>query len=333
MRFLFVLLFLNCFYTTKAQFDPQADIAGSKAIHRNSTSIKSWASTCNIERGYLNIANKALGKTTIGSDLTSALGKADGDVVSLGDSGIAIIAFAQKLYNGIGPDFVVFENGFANPTDKEQAFLELAFVEVSSDGEYFVRFNASSLIDTAVQIAGAGDYTLARKINNLAGKYIAPYGVPFDLDELKGTHGLDVDQISHIRIIDVIGSIGTHHNRDHLGNKINDPYPTPFPSGGFDLDAVGAIHIYGDKIAQVSQNTNFNVYPNPASSSIIVNVSQTLEQYNNISFTDINGKIILTQNVVHGENSINIESLEKGIYFVYMYNLKQSQCIGKFIKI
>jgi hypothetical protein len=42
-------------------------------------------------------------------------------------------------------------------------------------------------------------------------------------------------------VIDVVGIndplLGSH---DSLGNLIIDPFPTPFPTGGFDLDAVGA---------------------------------------------------------------------------------------------
>jgi hypothetical protein len=43
------------------------------------------------------------------------LGLPDGSIVSLGDSGIAIATFAHPIYNGSGPDFAVFENGFQKP--------------------------------------------------------------------------------------------------------------------------------------------------------------------------------------------------------------------------
>jgi hypothetical protein len=46
-----------------------------------------------------------------------------------------------------------------------------------------------------------------------------------------------------VRIIDVVGSIDpAFGTRDSLGNLINEPFPTPFSSSGFDLDAVGVIH-------------------------------------------------------------------------------------------
>ena len=80
------------------------------------------------------------------------------------------------------------------------------------------------------------------EINNLAGKYESNYGTPFDLEELSKIPEIDVTKITHVRIIDVIGTLSNNYaTRDSKGRKINDQYPTQFPSGGFDLDAVGVI--------------------------------------------------------------------------------------------
>ena len=79
------------------------------------------------------------------------MGKAgDGAIVSLGDAGVAVLTFSTPIRNGQGPDFAVFENAFSN------TFLELALVEVSSDGQNFVRFDAISNTDTTLQIGGFG---------------------------------------------------------------------------------------------------------------------------------------------------------------------------------
>src|SRR5262249_31074103 len=138
----------------------------------------------------------------------------------------------------------VFENGFAD------GFLELAFVEVSTNGADFARFPAVSLTPTATQIGSFGTLD-ATNLNNLAGKYRAGFGTPFDLSVVAGlSPAVDVAAIHFVRIIDVVGSINpalaTH---DSLGNAINDPYPTAFASGGFDLDAVGAIHVVPEPAA------------------------------------------------------------------------------------
>ena len=72
-------------------------------------------------------------------------------VVSLGDGGYGILTFDEPIDNGLGWDFAVFENSFSDD------FLELAFVEVSSDGINFFRFPATSLTQDIVQVGGFGN--------------------------------------------------------------------------------------------------------------------------------------------------------------------------------
>ncbi|HTN18691.1 MAG TPA: T9SS type A sorting domain-containing protein [Chitinophagaceae bacterium] len=318
-----------CCSAASAQFAPQVGLAGSTAIHKGSPDIKAWASSCTILRGLQQIDNPSLGYTTLG-DASSALGTANGEVVSLGDSGVATISFVQALYNGPGADFAVFENAFQNPADKEEAFLELAFVEVSSDGKLFFRFPATSNTPTATQIKGAGDYMNARLINNLAGKYVSQYGTPFDLEELKGTEGLDVDHITHIRIIDVIGSVGSAGSKDQLGQPINDPYPTPFGTGGFDLDAVAAIHMSGTGISSTGTETA-SIFPNPASDEVHITLPVVTAPAT-LALCDLSGKVILRQEALI-KNIIPISGLQSGLYLVGIIEVTGIQWIGKCSKI
>jgi hypothetical protein len=174
---------------------------------------------------------------------TDALGPADGEVsdnlavVSLGDGGQITLTFAQPFGNGPGPDLAVFENGF------EDDFLELAFVEVSSNGTTFHRFPAISLTQTNTQLGGFG-YLDTTYVHNLAGKYRRGFGTPFDLAELAGMDELDISAITHVRIVDVVGSLDEAYRRlDSQGNPINDPWTTDFETGGFDLDAVAILSI------------------------------------------------------------------------------------------
>ena len=63
------------------------------------------------------------------------------DIVCLGDGGSITMTFDNAIRDGEGFDFAVFENSF------DEKFLELAYVEVSSDGVNFVRFpNLSFMI-------------------------------------------------------------------------------------------------------------------------------------------------------------------------------------------
>ena len=236
MKNTFLISLLLCSLAAVGQFDPAAGKPGSLAMYKDSSAFVNWAKTCTVTRGVMDITDPDFGEAGHGWNET-ATGKPDGSVLSLGDYGSAIIEFHQPITNGKGPDFAVFENSLWDD------FLELAFVEVSSDGQNFYRFPAESLSDTAEQV-GPFDKLDPTNLSNLAGKHRADYGTPFDLELLKDSAGLDVSEVTHVKIIDVIGNIDSKYQRtyDSKGRPINDPFPTPFPSCGFDLDAIGVIH-------------------------------------------------------------------------------------------
>ncbi|MFT5779080.1 MAG: hypothetical protein ACI837_002037, partial [Crocinitomicaceae bacterium] len=228
-----LLLTTNSVYS---QFAGPAGTPGSTAMHKDSSDFIGWANACVLELGFMDATNPGLGIVNYG-DASSPVGFPNGLVVSLGDSGSATLTFATPIINGAGPDFAVFENSFSN------SYLELGFVEVSSDGINFHRFPATSNTQTTTQIGPFEASTDAGQLYNLAGKYRASYGTPFDLQELAGISGLDLQHITHIRIRDVVGSISPlYSSLDQFGQAVNDPFPTPYPSSGFDLEAIGVIH-------------------------------------------------------------------------------------------
>jgi Secretion system C-terminal sorting domain len=310
---LFVYALLSLTAAATAQYAPQAGLAGTTAISATSSQFVGWATGCTVQRGYMNIADPSLGYASAG-DSSFATGVPDAYIVSLGDSGTAVLTFAHPIIDGPGADFAVFENGFINTADPSQAFLELAFVEVSSDGVNFFRFPATSLTPVDIQI-GNGNYIDASKLNNLAGKYIGMYGTPFDLSELAGTAGLDVNHVTHVRLVDVVGSIGGHASRDHNGNVINEPYPTPFASCGFDLDAVGVINADHVGLSSIPAAVSVKVYPNPATDRITVSlkspgVSATL--------STITGTVLQEMSLTQTINTIAIEQYPAGMYYLVL---------------
>lgn len=276
-------------------FDPAYD---RPPIPGDSKEFVAWATgVAEFERGFINITNQTVtynnggnisNKPTFGV-AENALGpasKPDPDnpyeVVSLGDGGWITMTFAKPITNGEGWDFAVFENGFIDYTnvafDEYMAWLELAHVEVSSDGVNFVRFPSISLTrpyrDSHYSGGTGFASTEARNIHNLAGKFILGYGVPFDLEDVKDMDPrVDVKRITHVRVVDVVGlvkqsvverifvgrdpkglpiyrdvtaaekpELWEFINYDSEGNVLVDPWPTPFWQGGFDLDAVGVRH-------------------------------------------------------------------------------------------
>lgn len=304
----------------RGPFCDSARTVGSSAVAGNSNSIVAWAASCTVERGYQDIA-VADARVTYGTD-EMAVGPVDMNdnlkVVSLGDGGTATVTFGgMEIYNGEGPDFAVFENSF------DDNFLELAFVEVSSDGEHFVRFPSTSLTQTFEQVGGMGrvDPTF---INNLAGKYRSGYGTPFDLDELKDSTGIDIEHITHIRIVDVVGSIDARYGSlDAMGNLVNDPYPTNNYAGGFDLDGVGAINarsIEGEGIANVESST-ISVYPNPANSMVRCHVQDAAVR--EARLYSVAGQCVAVQRVENGVASFRLGGLSSGIYMLRAGNEMQ----------
>ncbi|MCT4664118.1 MAG: T9SS C-terminal target domain-containing protein [Flavobacteriales bacterium] len=234
MHKFFLILTIISMNTWAQQFAPPAGSPGSTAIHRDSNVIISWLNTPEISRGWVNISDTSLGKVTYGQN-EDASGMADGLVISLGDGGEAIYTLNTPISDASGYDFAVFENAF------DSVFLELAVVSVSSDGIHFQEFPSVSLSDTVEQIGGFEQIN-CRNIHNLAGKYIVNFGTPFDLSTLPENTFVNTNQIKYIKIKDVVGSLNNEFvTRDSQGNKINDPFPTPFPSGGFDLDAVALL--------------------------------------------------------------------------------------------
>jgi hypothetical protein len=315
--FIFLLFFVPFSWS---QYPPAAGQAGSTAIKYDSSCFVGWASHVAITRGYININDttaqyNGTNRASFGlpEDATGPATAISTDAVSLGDSGLAIVTFVQPIYNGLGADFAIFENGLSDN------FLELGLVEVSSDGEHFVRFPSSSLSQTASQINSFGSVD-PTKINNLAGKYRVGYGTPFDLEELKDSSGIDIDNITHIKIIDAIGSIGTHFTQDNTGNKINELFPTPFNTGGFDLNGVGVMY---QKLAGLTEKqfSEANIFPNPASNKLIIN---NLPFNSEIQLLTIGGKV-LKNKYINSANAIEWSlDFVPGIYFVRIISEKQN---------
>ena len=311
LRFVLIFGFIIGLHL-QAQFAPAAGQPGSSALHKDSSIFKAWATQCNVTRGYQDISNVLSGLTTVG-DSSLALGKAgDNGIVSLGDGGYAIVTFNTPIKNGPGPDFAIFENTFID------SFLELAFVEVSSDGKNFVRFKPTSYTQDTIQTGPFG-YTNPKKINNLAGKYRALYGTPFDLEELALFSNINIDAITHIKIIDVVGSLNNQYAQyDQYNHKINDPWPTPFPSSGFDLDAVGVMYPVGTGIEKVKGIAGLKLFPNPATNYCNLEINAFENHEGTLTIFDATGKLVFEENIGLnlGQNTkrIDLANYDNGCY-------------------
>ena len=286
-----------------------AGTEGSTAIKADSSAIVAWATGVSVTRGPRNIANPDLGLAATGTE-SNAIGMATlsdvYDVVSLGDGGSALVTFARAIRNGEGPDFAVYENGFSDNS------LELAFVEVSTDGQRFVRFPATCLTQNETQLGNAGQ-TDPTNLNNLAGKYRIGYGTPFDLEELRDSTGINIDSIVYVRVVDVVGSIDPQYGTyDAFGHIINDPWPTPFEASGFDLTGVAVLHqVDNQGIDNISADVD-GLWPNPVVDRVNVSVSRSVE---GVLF-DQTGRLMGRYTLVEGINTLELGHLTSGVYLL-----------------
>ncbi|WP_116790407.1 T9SS type A sorting domain-containing protein [Flavobacterium psychrotrophum] len=286
-------------------YAPAAGMPGSTAVASNSPQITGWATGITVTRGPVNIANPDFmaggSNFATSGQPDAALGSVTGNSVSLGDGGQATLSFGTPITNEAGFDFVVFENGASD-------YLELAFVEASSDGIHFFRFPAHSQTQTGIQLGTFGS-PLPEYLNNLAGKYGGRFGTPFNLSDLPDDLLLDKESITHIRIIDVVGSIDpAYASYDQYGNAVNDSFPTPFVSCGFDLQGIGVIN---QKTLDTAHNTlhQFMVYPNPATDYINV----LAEDNYSITAYNTQGSIVLNKENSNAQR-VDIAMLPSGFY-------------------
>lgn len=232
VKIIIIVLTAICLTTSivaAGPYPPAATMPGSTAIAKDDPNIIGWAT------GYSDYVvgdESSIEWQTPEKALGPAQGVINGqhDIVCLGRAGSITLAFETGIGDRPGFDFAVFENGV------NDHFLELAYVEVSSDGQHFYRLFNESLTPSSILPFGRVDTT---NITGLAGKYRQSYGTPFDLEQLRNVSPLlDVNNVRFVKIIDIVGDGSC---ADTSGNVIYDPYPT-VGSAGFDLDAVGVLN-------------------------------------------------------------------------------------------
>ncbi|MGC9450236.1 MAG: hypothetical protein ACP5I4_02205 [Oceanipulchritudo sp.] len=245
---LLVPLLLPAYAPPAFPFAPAAGEEGTTAVAHDDARIGAWATRV-VSVAY---GDEVAQEWRVPEAALGAAGAVDPDVLVLGRGGSVVLEFSSFIRDGEGDDFVVFENAF------RETFLELAYVEVSSDGIHFVRFPNYSYTEGSVGAFGEVDPTY---VHGYAGKYRTGFGTPFDLADLEAAHAaieegyvgfsgdywanvqanfphLDTERVRYVRLVDIPGD---GSRLDSEGMPVYDPYPTVI-TAGFDLDAVGVIH-------------------------------------------------------------------------------------------
>lgn len=305
IRIALLLCTCTCLFGTQAQFAPAAGMPGSTALKADSNCFVAWGTSAIAELGLRDVSQPDSGKASVGSE-AAVLGKAlKNGVLSLGDGGRVSVYFASGIVNKEGFDFAVFENAF------NDSFLELAHVEISGDGQNYFRFPSisNSPIDKQTESFGA---TYPENIHNLAGKYRMPYGTPFDISEIDSTQPNFPDVFYYVRLIDVVGSINPlWGSQDSKGNYINDPWPTPFASSGFDLDAIGVIHPAQTGNIEKNRLKPFIIFPRENKITI-----QQTPQLPAFQVYDVAGRLRYQHEPQTDVSMVELDQLSTGIYYL-----------------
>lgn len=160
----------------------------------------------------------------------SGSGSQSTHVVSLGEGGAITLAFDQNrcVLDLGGDDLAVMENAFYINGDPNNRFIEAAWVAVSQDGVNFIEFPAS--VNTQIESTGN-----PQRYSGFAG--IEPVYPGSDPDEVGGDRfdlaEVGLEWIRYVRITDTGGD----------PEDAGDAMPPGSKMSGFDLDAIGAIHL------------------------------------------------------------------------------------------
>ena len=160
----------------------------------------------------------------LGPPTSNGVANPSEEVLTLGDGGEIVVGFGeQTIENGPGSDLIVFENPFLIGGSPDQVYAELGEVAVSVDGETWRSFDCQSADNATGEWPGCAGWRPVRGYDPRAVLPLDPAisgGDPFDLEDV------GLDRANYVRI------------RDRSSQEV-----TGVTVDGFDLDAVGAIHL------------------------------------------------------------------------------------------
>jgi hypothetical protein len=136
--------------------------------------------------------------------------------------------------------------------------------------------------------------------------------------------GTDSDGANSIDLVDnggfIIAGWSNSNDSDVSGNH-----------GDYDFWVV-KLAPYNLSIVESNKNENINIYPNPANNKLSLEFQQSILFHNSIiSISNIQGQILIRQNLKQSKTDIDINSLANGIYILKI-EFDNSVVVKKFIK-
>lgn len=178
-------------------------------------------------------------------------------VVSLGNDGVITLRFELPVIcDGPGPDFTVFENPFHVSTPTRPVFAEYGIVSVSQDGESFVEFPW----DAATGAGFAGQVPVLSTPENGIDPLdpAAAGGDVFDLADV------GLAWAAYVRITDP-GLAVFDPGNNFRGDQ-----------GGFDLDAIAALHACEPSGGTPATTPTFTPTPSPITATGTATATATI---------------------------------------------------------
>ncbi len=219
-------------------------------------------------------------------------------ICALGEGGTITLRFTRHaIIDRPGADFTVFENAFYRAFGSPpRAYAEPATVEVSRDGEHFVRFPYDP-----VTLSGLAGVTPVDGSGDLTNPAMSG-GDAFDLATL------GIDSVRFVRLTDITAKLlcsGGALSDDGAGGftcrPTNPPHPYyDFTVNGFDLDAVVALHTVAlDPTAVRADNrpTGFRLLdaaPNPFNPTTAISYQLSAISQVNLQVFDALGRQVRT---------------------------------------
>lgn len=103
-------------------------------------------------------------------------------------------------------------------------------------------------------------------------------------------------------------------------------YVAQNPQGNEILEPTLTYSSTGSGMAQVENQTLFNIYPNPARNNIRLELKNT--DHSAYTISDLSGKKIFTGELLNGVNMVDVSSLQVGVYIIRL----ESGQVRKFVK-
>ena len=140
-----------------------------------------------------------------------------------------------------------------------------------------------------------------------------------------------------MRIVDVVGCIqDAYATLDSHGNKVNDPWSTPYASSGFDLAGVGVIHHLPTRINDAfAAGLAMRVFPNPAQHHARLHYTLPASGHVRLTIRNAMGHTLHTALDAPGKAGmqaypLDLSNLPAGLYFVWL-TIAEGRCSLPFI--